>query len=361
MTAKQIVNVLGDMFNGVWKRHLVNLALMVFAVSEVRRLSVTAIGRGHRGRTAPKHSIKRFDRFLSNPRFDDRTAQEALLCAVIGNRTRVLVAVDWTKYREWPALVASVVHRGRGVPVMWSVMDGNKLYKSQNAFEHGFFKWLKSALPRGVQAIVLLDRGFKRVELARQLSRLGLDFVIRTGNNVHVRSSQYVGPIEGLVLHRGQVVDVPDAAMRTDRPVRVRVVGLWERKQREPWLLMTSLTKESVAELARMYGKRFRIEETFRDEKDARFGLYLGHVKVTRADRLERLMLIAALVHFFAMLIGAEARRQGLDRGFRANTVRHKATHSDFTLGIYYFSRLRVNFALSLRLFLVEAQEVFGG
>lgn len=361
MTAKQIMNVLGEMFNGVWKRHLANLALMIFAVSEVRRLSVTAIGRGLRGRTSPKHSIKRFDRFLSNHRFDDIAAQEALLRAVIGNRPRVLVAVDWTKYREWPALVASVVHRGRGIPVMWSVMDGRKLYKSQNAFEHGFFKWLRSALPRGVQAIVLLDRGFKRVELVRQLSRLGLDFVIRTGNNVHVQSSQYEGPIEGLVLRRGQVTDIPDAALRSRHPVRVRVVGLWERKQKEPWLLMTSLEQESVAELARMYGKRFRIEETFRDEKDARFGLYLGHVKVTRADRLERLMLIAALVHFFAMLIGAEARRQGFDRGFRANTVRDKATHSDFTLGLYYFGRLRVNFSLLLRLFLVEAQEVFGG
>jgi hypothetical protein len=361
MTAKQIMIVLSGVFNGVWKRHLVNLSLMIFAVSEVGRLSVTAMGRALRGLTSPKHSIKRFDRFLSNTRFDDRSAQESLLRAVVGGRPRVLIAVDWTKYREWPALVASVVHRGRGIPVLWSVMDGRKLYKSQNAFEHGFFKWLRSALPEGTRAIVLLDRGFKRVELVKQLSRLGLDFVIRTGGKVQVRSPQYEGPVEGLVRRRGQVADVRDAALRQERPVRVRVVGLWERGQREPWLLMTSLTQEPVAELARMYGKRFRIEETFRDEKDARFGLYLGHVKVTRADRLERLMLIAALVHFLAMLIGAEARRRGLDRGFRANTVRDKATHSDFTLGMYYFGRLQVSFAISLALFLVEAEEVFWG
>ena len=82
-----------------------------------------------------RHRLKRFDRFLSNPRFDNQKAQEKLLKTVIGDRKRVLIAVDWTKVREWHVLVAGVIQRGRCVPVLWAVMDPQKQYKSQNAFE----------------------------------------------------------------------------------------------------------------------------------------------------------------------------------------------------------------------------------
>jgi len=51
------------------------------------------------------------------------------------------------------------------------------------------------------------------------------------------------------------------------------------------------------------------------------------------------MLLLAALVYFLAMLVGGAVRRAGLDRSFRANTVRHKATHSDFTLGLYFLLR----------------------
>ena len=70
--------------------------------------------------------------------------------------------------------------------------------------------------------------------------------------------------------------------------------------------------------------------------------------------RLERMLLIAAIAHFLAMLVGGHARRQNLDRSFRANTVPTKATHSDFALGIYYAVRLRWRFKLLLSDFFSE-------
>lgn len=360
MTADQILRGVQDICKGVWKRHLVNLALLVHAAFESRRLGVAALGRAMRCATSPKHAIKRVDRFLGNERFDHWTAQEQLLRAVIGPRKTVFIPVDWTKIREWPALVAGVVKRGRAVPVAWAVLGNRALYKSQNAFENGFFSWLAQALPEGVHAIVLLDRGFKRVSLVKHLRRCGLSFVIRTGGSVSVRHSSYTGRLDGLLTKRGQTADLPDASIHSERPTRVRIVGLWERKQKEPWLLMTDLA-DGIAVVAAAYGRRFRIEETFRDEKDTRFGLALGLLKMTKADRLERLLFVAALVHFFAMLIGGAARRSGLDRQYRANTVRTKPTHSDFTLGLYFLSRLRLNFAELLRDLFSEAEREFWG
>jgi len=360
VTAKQIIKSLRGVFNNAWKRHVDILGLMVAAAFDARVLGIASLGRHLRSLTSPKHSIKRVNRFLGNKHFDDQQAQEDLLRTVIGPRKRVFIAVDWTKVRQWPVLVAGVVRRGRAVPVMWQVMGEHVMYKSQNHFEHGFFTWLAQSMPDGVQAIVLLDRGFQRVDLVTRLRRCGLSFVIRTGGNVKVTHRKYTGPMQKLITRRGQQRDLADAVLKPSRPVEVRVVGLWERGQKESWLLMTNLD-DSVKDVAKFYGWRFRIEETFRDEKNHRFGLALGDLKLRSAQRMERMLLVAALAHFFALLVGSESRRRGYDRQFQANTVRNKPTHSDFTLGVYYLLRLRLKFAELLREFWTEPCEEFWG
>lgn len=358
MTANHIVQSIGVVFKDAWKWHRLTLGLIVVAVFESKRLTVTEIGRALDADTVPKHAIKRVDRWLSNRRFSDKRARELWLSFVMGPRRRVLIAIDWTKLRRWPVLVAGVVQRGRAVPVLWAVADPDKLYKSQNAFEHGFLAWLKASLPEGLEAILVLDRGFKRVDLVSRLS--GFGYVIRTGGNVHVESSAYTGRMDGLVRRRGIERDIRDATLRPSRPVHVRLVAIWSGKSKEPWLLMTNLDAPARTVVA-LYAKRFRIEEMFRDQKDWRYGLQAGHTLVRSAERLERLLLVAALVQFFALLIGAAARKLGLDRGFRANTVKDHATHSDFALGMYYALWKNWRRSILLENFYLEGWAVFGG
>lgn len=71
--------------------------------------------------------------------------------------------------------------------------------------------------------------------------------------------------------------------------------------------------------------------------------------------------LVMSIYHFLAMLVGGHARRTGLDRLFRANTVRHKPTHSDFTLGQFYLLKFQCNPLKFLRDFYAEPVPVFGG
>jgi hypothetical protein len=358
MTAQHIVQSIGVIFKSARKWHRLTLGLLVTSVFESQRLTLTQMGRALDTRTVPKHAIKRVDRWLGNRRFDDREARETLLRWVVGPRTRVVIAIDWTKMRRWPVLVAGVVQRGRTVPILWAVADPEKLYKSQNAFEHGFFAWLRCALPDNVDAVLLLDRGFKRVDIVRHLR--GFNFVIRTGGNVHVHSPQYSGRMDAMIGRRGLSFDISEAVLRPSRPVTIRVVGVWARQCKEPWLLMTNMTAPSRQVVA-LYAKRFQIEEMFRDQKDWRYGLQVGHTLVRSAQRLERLLLIAAVVHLFAMLIGGAARRLGLDRSFRANTVRTTPTHSDFALGVYYARRKRWRRSLLLKNFHEEANVDFWG
>jgi hypothetical protein len=358
MTAKHVVQSVGVIFKDAWKWHRLTLRLVVVSVFESERLTITEMGRALCADTVPKHAIKRVDRCLGNRKFDDRKAREQIVRVVIGPRPRVLIAIDWTKLRRWPVLVAGVVQRGRAVPVLWAVAGPDKLYKSQNAFEHGFFAWLKTALPQGVEATLVLDRGFKRVDIVSHLK--GFDFVIRTGGNVHIESSQYCGRMDGLIRRRRVERDINDAILRPSRPVTVRVVGVWQAPCKKPWLLMTNL-QLSCRQVVAIYAKRFQIEEMFRDQKDWHFGLQAGHTLVRSAARLERLLLVAALVHFFAMLIGAAARNLGLDRGFRANTVRDRPTHSDFALRMYYALRNHCSRSILFENFYLERCHEFWG
>jgi hypothetical protein len=64
------------------------------------------------------------------------------------------------------------------------------------------------------------------------------------------------------------------------------VVALWDKGQAEPRYLTTDLTLPARA-IVRLYGKRFQIEETFRDQKSSRLGFALSEITTHSAERLE--------------------------------------------------------------------------
>lgn len=316
-------------FKGMRRSQAKTLAALVSGLMKSHRVGVAAIGRSLGG--VPKHGIKRVDRFLSNPRIDLEAAHRALAEEVIGPRQRVLVAVDWTRLRAQWVLVAGVVLGGRAVPILWAACREGQFRTSQNAFEGAFFLLLKTILPPGVQAVVLADRGFHRVELLRRLQELSLEYIIRQPGKLWVRGAGYEGLLEDLPLERGRLKDLGACRLRRSRSVAGRLVVLWGRRQREPWHLSTNCA-EPAAWVAGAYGKRFTLEETFRDKKSTRFGWSLGELRVQKMDRLERLLLVVAVTYWLLSLLGAEAERAGWDKRVRANTVKVR-THSWFTLG----------------------------
>ena len=88
-----------------------------------------------------------------------------------------------------------------------------------------------------------------------------------------------------------------------------------------------------------LYARRFTIEETFRDQKDPRFGLGMRHTRVASAERRDRLLLLAALAQALLTLLGAAGERCGLDRGLKPNTSK-KRSLSLFNQGCYWFEAL---------------------
>ena len=75
----------------------------------------------------------------------------------------------------------------------------------------------------------------------------------------------------------------------------------------EPWCLVASEATVPTPVLIRYYGKRWGIEAGFRDIKDMRFGMGLSSMHVSRPDRRDRLLLIAAPLDY--RLIALEPSR----------------------------------------------------
>jgi hypothetical protein len=111
------------------------------------------------------------------------------------------------------------------------------------------------------------------------------------------------------------------------------------KNMKEPWCLATSLDALNASGIVSLYGRRFTIEESFRDTKDPRFGMGLSATHIGRTDRRDRLMLIGALAQALLTLLGAASEEVGLDRKLKANTVKHR-TVSLFNQGWFWYQAI---------------------
>ena len=91
---------------------------------------------------------------------------------------------------------------------------------------------------------------------------------------------------------------------------------------KEPWCLATSHTDKAGAEIVKSYGKRLTIEETFRDQKNLRFGTGLSDTRISSPQRRDRILLVGAIAAALLTLLGAAGEAVGLDRLMKANTVK---------------------------------------
>jgi len=254
------------------------LAWVIAAIAEVAQARSThlALYLATRLGIQVGSALNRLYRLLRNPRWDERKLTEGLLRVLQGAQERLWIALDGT---GWPhhlqLLVASVIVGRRASPVQTKAVEIPKISQSQNSSEESFLEELVKILRRRkIQAVFLCDRGFRRVGWMRRLLELQQSFVVRLVDQVMVFRKGRKRLLKQWHLGYGQAVDLGWVELREDRAVRVRVVGVWARGQKEPWWLATD-QGVSMEELVAWYDRRMGIEEQFRDTKGCRFGVQL--------------------------------------------------------------------------------------
>ena len=316
-----------------------SLADAVVGAAFAMRAGVANIGRAlaKARQLTPKHAIKQFDRFLSNVHIDLGVIWISYLGFILGHRKQVVVALDWTDYADGTQhriALNLVTRHGRATPLLWT---SDELTARRNEHEDALLRQFKWLLPDGIeQIIVLADRGFGDVAFYELLhAELGFDFVIRFRGCIMVESSDGERrPGAGWVPANGHAARLAHARLTNQRFEVAAVVAVKQAGMKDAWLLATSLDW-TAKRIVTLYGRRFTIEENFRDEKDWRFGLGSNYVDLRRTDRRDRFCLVLALTTVLLTFLGEAGERLGLDRGLRANTVKRR-THSLFRQGREY-------------------------
>jgi hypothetical protein len=313
----------------------------------VERVTLSAIGRKLVGETSAKHRIKRVWRFTSNERVEPSAVMRGVVEQLLKKHAKhnpLVVALDWTDIRGFCVLMAAAVMGGRALPLVWASYEKWQLAKSQNNLEEGMLVLLRSMIPQDIAVIVLADRGFGRTEFARVCQQNKLNYVIRIRPEVWIESPRYRGNLQDYPVKKGMRRLLRDVAFRKERPVTQNVVIYWKRglpKHRdEPWFLMTDLD-QMPKELCELYGQRMTIEELFRDGKNRRNGLSLRNTQLTRASRLDRLILITSLAYILLVGLGLWAKAKFRPSAWCSSNNPKQC--SVFTIGRHLWDRLHTS------------------
>lgn len=310
-----------------------SIAYATAGAMHASRWNIHEIGRGMaraRG-VSPKHAIKQVDRLLSNDGFDLDAAFKASVRFLVGARRKIVVAMDWTDFDaddQTTIAINMLTSHGRATPLVWKTVRKSELSGARNDAEDEALYLLRDALPAGVKVVVVADRGFGSIEFFEHLKEyLGWDYLVRFRGDVNVYDEHGDVKRAAQLVERGRaIVDLP-AARITNRKFKTRVVCVHQADMKDAWFLATSMDVAKTA-VVRLYGKRFTIEENFRDIKDHRFGLALSDTTIGTPQRRDRMLFLLMLATVLMTMIGAASEKLGLDRSLRVNTVKNKRTHS---------------------------------
>lgn len=326
-------------------RRVLSLANGVVGTIDAAVLSIHAIGRGYAHATnhSEKHGVKQTDRMLSNAGINVWSLFRPWAAFVVRDRKEIVVALDWTEFdADDHATLAGylITSHGRATPVIWMTVRKSTLEGKRNDYEYRLIERLHECLAADVKITMLADRGFGDQKLYALLQTLGWDFVIRFRGTIQVESadgerkqaSKWVPPTGRATMIRGARVTRTRAAVPA-------VVVVHAPRMKEAWCLATTLSNAKAADIVKLYGRRFTIEETFRDQKNLRFGLGLSATHIGSTDRRDRLLLLAAIAQALLTLLGAAGEECGLDRLMKTNTAK-KRTMSLLNQGINLYAAI---------------------
>src|SRR5919107_2140315 len=188
----------------------------------------------------PKHAIKQVDRLLSNSKLEAWDVFASWVPEMVGSRTDIVVAMDWTDFDADGHLALKLVTRhGRATPLVWLSVFKDELKDARNDYEDACLRRLAEVLPAGVRVTILADRGFADTKLFDFLGELGFDYVIRLKGNTKVSAADgTTRPAAKWVGQGGRARKLRDAAVTEAQcPVGVCVHA---KAMKEAWCLAAS-------------------------------------------------------------------------------------------------------------------------
>jgi len=309
-------------------------------------LQPAAIGRGlaeAKGNHS-KHCIKQVDRMLRNENIRTKTCESTLALLLIGQRSRIAVAMDWTvfaKDKQMTLTLRLITKHGRATPLLWKTVsiEGLKGKKTNYVFE--LLEKLRCLTPKECQVIVLADREFGTLKNMEKLKRqLGFDYILRIKRNFTVKDKTGHTQLAHEWLTQGKALCIDDAEITVKNYSVEKVVICKDKNMKDMWVLACSMKDIATQTILNYYAKRWSTETSYRDEKDLQFGLGLKKARISQIEKRDRLLLVSALAIIILTLLGAASEQVGYDKYIKANTSKMR-THSLFNQGRILITMLK--------------------
>lgn len=335
-----------------------------------KSLTLTALALGTTRDTNLRYRIKCVDRLLANAHLEKERvdAYRALAHEWLGGLPQLLIVVDWSPVTEdlqWHLLRASVVVDGRSITLFEEVHPRQHLAALK--VHERFVKRLATLLPVCRQLpIIITDAGF-RTTWFRLIAKQGWYWIGRTRNRDFVRQpdGEWFAAKKLYAKATATAKDLGEYEAVRNRPLTCRFAliktkptgrklkypsGKEKRHtqamksaecNREPWLLSysPSLAYLGAVAIVNIYSQRMRIEEQFRDTKNATHGMGLAQAKSGGKRRLQALLLIAHIAAMAKRLIGEAAVAQQLELQLTSNNIKNRKTISVMTLATRVIER----------------------
>ncbi len=258
--------------------------------------------------------VRRFSRWLHHPAISPAQWYTPVLQAALVDwpaKTRLYVALDTTALTPFVLIRASLVYRGRAIPLAWRAVRHKSTQVGFEAYQP-VLNQVRALLPPGLVITLLADRGFVHKQLLHYLHQQQWHFRLRLPADTLVHlSTQHVSAIRDLCPPAGQrrffqKVSILGVAVG---PVSLALACLLDQPD-DPWFVVSD--EPTDAKTLDEYGLRFDIEESFLDEKSGGYQIHTSELATPQA--LERLILILAIatLHLTSIGVGvvhAEKRR----------------------------------------------------
>jgi len=258
--------------------------------------------------------VRRFARFLHNPAINPAHWYPPLLRAALRDwtaGTRAYVALDTTVLAPFVLIRASLIYRGRAIPLAWRALRRTSAMVSFDAYRP-VLDQVRAIVPSGVIITVLADRGFLHEQLITYTRQHGWHFRLRMTSDTLVQCAhQATKAVSQLRPPLGHAHFYHQVALfgTAIGPVHLALASPPDQPT-DPWYIVSDETTDlhTLDEFA----LRFDIEESFLDDKSGAFQVQTN--ELTTPEALERLFLILAIATLHCTSIGVGVVRAQVRR-----------------------------------------------
>jgi Transposase DDE domain len=296
---------------GTVARHLTTLAAMISGIVGSQSTQLPKIATQVPDGTKPESRGKRFARWVRNDRITTDVyfvPYAQLLLAHLALQTLVLIIDGSVVGRGCVALMMHVVYKGRALPLAWLVRQGKKGHFPED-WHIALVEQVQALLPAGAQVVLLGDGEFDGTDLQHTLEEAGWSYVCRTGCHLTASWEGETFRLDtlGACSKPGTLIELKAVRFTEAAYGPIMLVCCWAKGYQEPLYLISNMA--SAEEACRLYGKRFRIETFFSDQKSRGFHIHKSHL--AEPQRLSRLLMAACLAYIWVVYLGALCVQDG--------------------------------------------------